>query len=449
MATCPNINLDSWKSLVASRGEDMSYYLWDKYEGNVPESEYTPQTKPGVTELFESNPELANAVYEALGFKQRNQVGENSFNTVVNFDLNKIRSVSGKLGEQGATSDGIRDLLKYVGVDLTNVNTESIKAMADYLRSNPSERNKVLDLLKKEPIKLSQLPDGSYDLKDGNHRATILYYSGVESIPAIITDNTNTPRVKEEYTGPFGGAVSPTQETITLQQKQQAQQLYSQYLDQIFPDSKVKDIVYHGSNIDFSKQTFKRDWIGNFKGVYFYFKNSGLFGKQSYKFDNPSLINIVKPETSYDKLQELISSTEKFAKTLWNLETNAAQSKTGKVYHGSYLMVESVDNTKSNIKYYERVNDNWEEINNETAENLIAKNSVNGDGILIDNNQAVVFEPEQIHILGGKQDIENFAKFVKNSKSGNVRDMENYMNSKSLDYIIDKLIQSGKIEKKC
>ena len=99
--------------------------------------------KPGVQELFDSNPEIANAVYEALGFKERNQVGENPFNTVVNFDLNKIRAVSGKLGEQGATPDGIRNLLKYVGVDLTNVNTDSTKAMADYLRSNPSERNKV------------------------------------------------------------------------------------------------------------------------------------------------------------------------------------------------------------------------------------------------------------------------------------------------------------------
>ena len=42
MATCPNINLDSWKSLVSARGEDVAYYLWDRYEGVVPESEYTP-----------------------------------------------------------------------------------------------------------------------------------------------------------------------------------------------------------------------------------------------------------------------------------------------------------------------------------------------------------------------------------------------------------------------
>ena len=39
MATCPNKNLNEWKSLVAARGENVAFYLWDKYEGDVPESE--------------------------------------------------------------------------------------------------------------------------------------------------------------------------------------------------------------------------------------------------------------------------------------------------------------------------------------------------------------------------------------------------------------------------
>jgi len=37
--SCPNTNLEEWKLLVASRGEDVAYALWDLYEGNVPESE--------------------------------------------------------------------------------------------------------------------------------------------------------------------------------------------------------------------------------------------------------------------------------------------------------------------------------------------------------------------------------------------------------------------------
>jgi hypothetical protein len=39
MATCPNKSLEDWKLLVASRGEDMAYYLWDTYDGNVPKEE--------------------------------------------------------------------------------------------------------------------------------------------------------------------------------------------------------------------------------------------------------------------------------------------------------------------------------------------------------------------------------------------------------------------------
>jgi hypothetical protein len=39
MATCPNKNTEAWQLLVSSRGEDVAHYLWDKYDGLVPESE--------------------------------------------------------------------------------------------------------------------------------------------------------------------------------------------------------------------------------------------------------------------------------------------------------------------------------------------------------------------------------------------------------------------------
>jgi hypothetical protein len=56
MATCPNKNLDEWKSLVASRGENIAYYLWDKYEGNVPE--------------FETNVEIVKSELKAVNILQ-------------------------------------------------------------------------------------------------------------------------------------------------------------------------------------------------------------------------------------------------------------------------------------------------------------------------------------------------------------------------------------------
>jgi hypothetical protein len=46
MATCPNINLQSWKDLVQSQGEELAYYLWDKYDGNVPENPVVREISP-------------------------------------------------------------------------------------------------------------------------------------------------------------------------------------------------------------------------------------------------------------------------------------------------------------------------------------------------------------------------------------------------------------------
>jgi len=39
--SCPNINLESWKTLEASVGTDRAYYLWDKYDGKVPLEDYS------------------------------------------------------------------------------------------------------------------------------------------------------------------------------------------------------------------------------------------------------------------------------------------------------------------------------------------------------------------------------------------------------------------------
>jgi hypothetical protein len=54
MAFCPNINLESWKNLVAARGENIAYYLWDKYAGSVPEEEYTDEEN--VSLLYQLDP---------------------------------------------------------------------------------------------------------------------------------------------------------------------------------------------------------------------------------------------------------------------------------------------------------------------------------------------------------------------------------------------------------
>jgi hypothetical protein len=177
MATCPNKNLDSWKSLVSSRGEDMAYYLWDKYEGVVPKNEYEVSIKPGVEELFESNQEFANQVYEALGFKTK------SLNT-----LNDLPTLIKNLKEAGF-----------------NVNErQSIENSVKTLKQG-------LDVIL---------------LEDGLQGGRLSYNEDTETLDLWFTNGLekqdNNLRLKAEKI--FNGQITP-------QQKQQALQLYSQYLD--------------------------------------------------------------------------------------------------------------------------------------------------------------------------------------------------------------------------
>ena len=52
MATCPNKNTQEWKTLVASQGESLAYYLWDKYEGEIPSSELKQTASPELIKLM-------------------------------------------------------------------------------------------------------------------------------------------------------------------------------------------------------------------------------------------------------------------------------------------------------------------------------------------------------------------------------------------------------------
>lgn len=77
MNFCPNVNSEIFQELLKYNTESTAYYLWNKYEGNVPKRYFSvnkeklsiPENNLNqIQELFESNPELANSVYEALGF---------------------------------------------------------------------------------------------------------------------------------------------------------------------------------------------------------------------------------------------------------------------------------------------------------------------------------------------------------------------------------------------
>jgi len=147
------------------------------------------------------------------------------------------------------------------------------------------------------------------------------------------------------------------------------QEQYSQYLNTVFPNSKVKDIVYHGSTSKEKFENFKLKY-GNdesFQGFYFAdtkFQSEGIAGKEGRVF--PVLLN--------------------------------ANPKLGEF--GITAIKEDINQAK--IEGYN---------------SLREEDELRGK----DFNTTIVFEPEQIHILGGKEDIEGFKNFVSGEPSTSVK----------------------------
>ena len=366
---CPNINSPEWKALVDKIGENNAWreflangYIPSADNYDVIESiskETTQQIKPGVQELFESNQDLANAVYEALGYElptKKLQGKKIADDELVLFDvveeltsgernnlpssilINKLlkeefipeikktdialgvsRSGVWKIDTKTLSAGGNNksELAKTLAHELLHSVTENViynyqnlkgdidlndkyyesyikdghikildltKSQIEALDNLVRIRNKVVDHIKqnKENLQKQDRGFGTYDyfiktnysetetdlhefisevftnpelisiLKEipTEGKKSNLFKDFVEAIAKIL-GFTNTSILEDVIA--YSEEAFFAQPQITPQQKQQALQLYSQYLDQIFPDSKVKDIVYHGTDAKFDK----------------------------------------------------------------------------------------------------------------------------------------------------------------------------------------------------
>jgi len=183
---------------------------------------------------------------------------------------------------------------------------------------------------------------------------------------------------------------------------------YLQYLSTIFPNSKVKDIVYHGFKLkkddygrdDLPIQTFNKKLAP--KGFYF--------------------------TTDKDYAQ---SFTEKF--------TNVKQT-------GIIQVIVNLKNPKQQKDLFR------------TSPEIATKEGKDGfvgnDMGFEKENVVVVFEPEQIHILSSKKDLEMFRNFINFTKSeyakyGDIQQFKDYIMSKNFAAIEEFLVVNNKIDRKC
>ena len=204
-----------------------------------------------------------------------------------------------------------------------------------------------------------------------------------------------------------------------------SQEQYSQYLDTIFPDSKVKDIVYHfGAKLlsEFNKPNRGKGiyFTTDIDGKYVFYPNfTGIKTKESRTTALLNIKNIQhgKGNTLFKTLEDKENYYYNQSKLL-ELQNNTTQLRFNKASK------EEINKAIQIMNSFEPKKVEYQEIN---IEDNLKDNDINADGLLIekplsgvntDEKFLVVFEPEQIHILGNKKDIEGFKNFVNQNKPG-------------------------------
>jgi len=148
---------------------------------------------------------------------------------------------------------------------------------------------------------------------------------------------------------------------------------YSEYLDTIFPESKVKDIVYHRTVEQFD--VFDKSKTKQTNGYRFYFSpiNTGRYGQYVMQ----SILNIKNLAEPYN--DDFINNVNK--------------------EHPEY--------TKGKSEYFHLPAQIYVNANKYGYDGVYAFEGTNDD-------EYSVYEPEQINVLGSECDMENFKKFVAN-----------------------------------
>lgn len=314
--------------------------------------------KEGVDFVFEQNPELVNTVYEALGFNNKL--------------LSKVQLVHKFAHRYDIVYDGKRigNFELPLDLDGTSVLIGDVEIDAEY-------RGKGFGVeAYKAAIDLSPKP--------------------IESLLASPEANRVWESlVKQKLAVKNEDGYKTIKPSITPQQEQQVKEIYSKYLDTIFPDSKFKDILYHGSpNINIEKFLSPQDELyvkhenttTGSTGVYFADSldeakrytswNEGENGKVY-----PVVLDIQKFFTVADKILDGINGG--FSKSiLWNIQKGM------------------LDTLKSN----------------DIDAFVAGEHMIKTEGF----KEVVILNTNKIHILGSKQDIEKFKEFVSKSRQEQV-----------------------------
>lgn len=235
-------------------------------------------------------------------------------------------------------------------------------------------------------------------------------------------ENITTPEVKIKEGVDFVFEQNPELSKVGTKEQ------YSEYLDTIFPESKVKDIVYHTTNENFDVFNHNRvnpNGISYGKGSYFSKKIDSEFGEivkvvllniknpiySVYNYIDTLDLNIIT-KLKNDKKVESIFEKAVVSYVQSQQNENLSKEDIDKVLNDKEVRQE-LDRLNIPLLYSLIENDD----DKKYIDNILGL--VNSyDSIIIPHlDWYVATNPEQIHILGSKQDIDKFKEFVTKSKS--------------------------------
>lgn len=200
---------------------------------------------------------------------------------------------------------------------------------------------------------------------------------------------------------------------------------YSKYLETIFPESKIRDVVYHGTSVDSYKAILKEGFDLNKSG-----SNLGYIGKVSSFFTEKGYTNNFENGAI---ISSLVNITSKYVDSSGNLTQEGLNTVKQKLIDLNVIPF---------VRNMEELNKDIVSVNNVKFENARDTTRLkNYLSIMIDNsddaynsiltelgisglkrNDIIVdmLSADQIHVLGSGQDLENFKKFIENNQDPHV-----------------------------
>lgn len=276
----------------------------------------------------------------------------------------------------------IRGLYKNVAASDPNHFLFEISVQA---HSSPSERKGAVSAVGEQIVKFAESIYPNVSVED-TYEASELYELDENDEPALTDDVITFLNIKPKEEEIVKKGVSELFESNPELANIGTPEQYSQYLDTIFPESKVKDIVYHGTKKEFDK--FSKEIAKQRTGFHFTTKVGLLNSRFNFPKTNKTVILNIKNPLQVEDLggnnqwaKDLLLNQGKIEEANkvkgWDIQRQLSSENDGFIYNN-----EAENEGKNEISY-------------------------------------MVFEPEQIHILGSKQDVEGFKDFVQGQNTQN------------------------------